>query len=181
MPMFVTSELTQLASEATSLWVKRLLNVLPICQHRSIPERPEPTVAVSWASIYEQGFIHFMRSNRQNCSHTKSLILSHKPSRAYVVFILQLRRCGREPGGETSVHPPLVCSWYPAAVATSCDQHLFFIPSLCKSHKTIAHRSRVKKPPAPWNNLVTTPRVVIKDRKKAIVFSPSIHFLLLLP
>lgn len=84
--MFVTSELTQLAAEATSLWVKRLLNVLPVCQHRSISERPEPTVAVSWASVYEQGFTLFMRSNQQNRSHTKSLILSHKPSRVYVVF-----------------------------------------------------------------------------------------------
>lgn len=80
--MFVTSELTQLAAEATSLWVKRLLNVLPVCQHRSISERPEPTVAVSWASVYEQGFTLFMRSNQENRSHTKSLI----PSRVYVVF-----------------------------------------------------------------------------------------------
>lgn len=31
--MFVTSELTQLAAEATSLWVKRLLNVLPAQKH----------------------------------------------------------------------------------------------------------------------------------------------------
>lgn len=127
--MFVTSELTQLAAEATSWWVNRHLNVLPVCQHRNISEMPEPTLAVNWASIYEQGFTLLTRSNQQNRSHTKSLILSHEPSRVYMVFSITTQTVQQwvwRWNFHLSTLSNSVCSWSSTA---SYNQHL-----LCMFH-----------------------------------------------